>query len=117
VGRAPYPAALRLVHIAAEHWASIDGEAAAHGIDYFALDFDRFLNVVQWWAVQRVRDPADFLAELDRPLGVVGRQAVTDRDLDEDARAFTAFASAFGVKPPTDASGDGDRDVPSASST
>jgi hypothetical protein len=54
--------------------------------------------------VQRVKDPEEFRRELERPLvseaGQVGL-VVTDAELEQDAQAFMAFASAFGVTPPT----------------
>lgn len=98
---APYAAAVRLVAIAEEHWAAIDG--ASGDLDLLSLPFDRFCNAIQWWAMQRVKDPANWLADLERPPRNLasGRRSVTDDDLDQDARAFLAFAQAFGMKPPT----------------
>jgi hypothetical protein len=93
----PYWAAARLVSIAADNWGGIDGEAATAGINYFDLEFDRFLNVIYWWTIQRVKDQARFISELNRvPAGA----KVTAQDLDDDAEGFMAFASAFGIPPP-----------------
>ena len=102
MGGAPYGAALRLLAIAQEHWAVIDGAAAANGVDLIDLAPDRFFNHIQWWALQRVKDPERFLRDLERPvpgIDVVG-STVTEADLEEDAAAFVAFAGAFGVTPP-----------------
>ena len=100
--RPPYTAVLRLIAYAERYWPSIDGEAASQGgTDYFDLPFDRFLNAIQWWVSQRVKDPERFIADLDRPLdGTVRSSVVTERDIEEDGASFMAFASAFGVKPP-----------------
>lgn len=100
MGRPPYQAALRLVVIAQEHWAAIDGEAAQRGVDYFGLTFDRFLNAIHWWAMQRVENPKLFDEELERPLGKTP-PPVTQVDLEEDEQSFLAFASVMGVRPPT----------------
>lgn len=96
--RAPYVTAVRLTAIAADHWVAIDGESAGRGVELITLPFDRFLNAIQWWAMQRVKDLERFLADLERPAG--GGVVVTDRELEQDAASFMAFASAFGVKPP-----------------
>jgi hypothetical protein len=97
VGSAPYQACFRLAIIASQHWSAIDGEAASRGVDYWQLGFDRWLNAIEWWVVQRVKDPEEFRAELDRPLP---GQAVSAADLDRDADSFMAFAAAFGATPP-----------------
>ena len=118
----PYQTAARLVGIAAEHWDAIDGEAASRGVDYFQLGFDRLLNAIYWWAVQRVKEPERFERSLSEhfPLPmewILAGSAVTVADLDADADSFLAFASAFGIKPPTaNPDSAGDTDVPSASS-
>ena len=110
MGRAPYYTAARLVSIAADHWTAIDGQAAERGINYFDLEFDRFLNAIHWWAVQRVKDPERWVHDLEQPpRGMV----VTDVDLDHDASSFLAFASAMGVKPPAVARAAPGEDVPS----
>jgi hypothetical protein len=49
---------------------------------------------------QRVKDVERFLAELERPIAVAGA-VVDDQDLERDAESFMAFASAFGIKPPS----------------
>jgi hypothetical protein len=55
-----------------------------------------------------------FLADLERPFDGEGK-SVTERDLEEDAESFIAFASAFGVKPPkAQADGDEPAVVPSS---
>jgi len=48
---------------------------------------------------QRVKDPERWIAELERPLGGGARNA-SDRELQQDADSFMAFASAFGVALP-----------------
>jgi len=105
VGSPPYWAAARLVSIAADNWSGIDGQAAERGVNYFDLEFDRFLNAIYWWSIQRVKDQEGFIRDLDRvPVGAV----VTAEDLQADADGFMAFAAMVGVKPVV-ASGD---DVP-----
>jgi hypothetical protein len=120
VVRPPYSVVQRLVALAAEHWAAIDGEAAAGGADYFALSFDRFLNAVYWWAVQRVKDVERFIADLERPVAGQVSMSVTEQDLDRDAENFMAFANAMGVPTPravgpVNAGSDDDTPVPSVS--
>ena len=97
--RPPYEAVERLVAYAERYWAEIDGEAASRGADYLALPLDRFLNAIQWWIVQRVKDPERFKAELDGPLPGRARE-VTERDIEADGASFMAFASMMGVAPP-----------------
>ena len=99
----PYPAVARLIAYAERYWPTIDGEAASQGADYLALPLDRFCNTIEWWVSQRVKDPERFVAELERPLpgDVTAGAAVTERELEADADAFMAFASAFGLKPPS----------------
>lgn len=98
--RPPYEAVVRLLANAERYWPEIDGEAASRGADYFALPVDRFLNAIQWWVVQRVKDPERFKATLADPF--VGRRlkAVTEDDIEADGASFMAFAAAMGVKPP-----------------
>lgn len=98
--RAPYQAVVRLVSYAERYWTAIDGEAASRGTDYFALPLDRWCNAIQWWVSQRVSDPEAFVAGLEVPLDA-DPHAVTEHDLERDEQAFMAFASAFGVRPPT----------------
>jgi hypothetical protein len=116
VVRPPYQGCAHLVGVAAQHWAAIDGEAASRGVDLFALGFDRLLNAVYWWAVQRVKEPDKFERTLDEhfPLpmewilgggparagGLAKDGTVTEAELEADAASFMAFASAFGVAPP-----------------
>ena len=95
--RPPYETVVRIVAYAERYWAEIDGEAASRGTDYLSLPIDRFLNAVQWWVLQRVKDPERFKAELERP---VAGQPVTKEELDADGTSFMAFASAMGLKPP-----------------
>lgn len=98
--RPPYEAVLRLFANAERYWAAIDGEAASQGgVDYFSLPLDRFCNAIQWWCLQRVKDPERFLRDLEAPLSGSAR-TVTQDDLEADGAAFMAFAKAFGVKPP-----------------
>ena len=98
--RPPYVAVIRLFVYAERHWAAIDGEAASRGHDYLGLSIDRFCNVVQWWVIQRVKEPERFVAELERPLGGTEASTPTERELEADAQNFMAFATAFGVTPP-----------------
>jgi len=100
VVRSPYESVLRLYAYAERYWAEIDGEAASRGADYLALPLDRFLNAVQWWIVQRVKDPERFKAELESPGGKPSYREVTEDDIEADAQSFMAFASMMGVKPP-----------------
>jgi hypothetical protein len=95
----PYYTVLRLLRIAADHWASIDGEAGVKG-DPLDLPFDRFLNHIQHWAVTHTKDPQRLLMDLEKP---PPHRLVTADDLDEDAKAFTSFASMFGVRVPAPA--------------
>lgn len=75
--------------------------------------------------MQRVPDVERFLRDLERPVpGISGGEprggltAVSEADLEDDAQAFMAFASAFGVTPPrANANRDEAVNVTSASST
>lgn len=104
--RPPYGNAAHLVGIAAQHWQAIDGEAASRGADFLQLPFDRFLNVIFWWSVQRVKDVEHFQYDLEKPFPlpmeafVAAGSLVTEAELDADAASFMAFAGAFGVAPP-----------------
>lgn len=62
--------------------------------------------------MQRVKDVDRFLNDLERPLPVApgAPRVVTERELEQDAENFMAFASAFGVKPPRPRT-NGDRDA------
>lgn len=113
MGGPPYPAAVRLAFIAQDHWAAIDGEAASRGVDYLDLPVDRFCNAIYWWVIQRVKDPEHFEAELNAPLGTPAYQVVSEAELEADGRAFMAFATSMGVKPPAN----GARALPSPPST
>jgi hypothetical protein len=51
---------------------------------------------------QRVQDAERFVAELGRPLpGERVGAAVSESELQQDGESFMAFASVFGVKPPS----------------
>jgi hypothetical protein len=94
----PYVAALRLDAIAERHWPQIDGEAGRQGVDLLTLPIDRFYNAVQSWAVERVKDPERWLAELTRPL-VGGVRHPSPEEVEREGADFLAFAAAFGVTP------------------
>lgn len=66
----PYPRAVRLALTAAGNWTRIDGQFTGQGIDILRLTFSRFLNVVEYWALERMsqEDAEQWLAELDLPL-------------------------------------------------
>ena len=98
--RPPYEAVIRLLANAERYWPEIDGEAASRGTDYFGLPLDRFLNAVQWWVVQRVKDPERFVATLGDPFTGPRLRAVTEDDIRADEASFLAFAGMMGVKPP-----------------
>jgi hypothetical protein len=93
--RPPYDTAVRLHLIARDHWDSIDGAAAAAGVDPFALSPHRFCNLVYAWALQRVEDVAKFDAELTAPLPGANRQRATRRQTAEESRAATNDLAAF----------------------
>ena len=113
--RPPYDAVLRLIAYAERYWPEIDGEAASRNADYLGLPFDRFLNAVQWWILQRVKDPERFKADLEMPLSGPRLRVVTEDDIEADGASFMAFASAMGVKPPTpNADGEGSTALPSS---
>jgi len=63
--------------------------------------------------VQRVKDVDRFKYDLESPFplpmeGFVAVGAVvTEHDLEADAKSFMAFASAFGVAPPSPSAGSG----------
>ena len=46
--------------------------------------------------IQRVKDPNEFLAELERPLGTTAVTHPTEMELEADAKSFTAFMAAMG---------------------
>ena len=66
--RTPYPAVVRLHHIASERWAEV--EAAYPTVSLLRFPRARFLNLVYVWAIERV--PSDTLeqwkADLVEPL-------------------------------------------------
>lgn len=66
----PYPRAFRLAITATGNWTRIDGQFTGQGIDLLRLPFSRFLNVVEYWALERMssEDAEQWLAELDAPL-------------------------------------------------
>lgn len=98
--RSPYYAVIRIFAVAEDHWDIIDGEAALHGREELTvLPLDRFCNAIVVWALDRVKDKADWLDTLNRPPGGT-KATVTDEALEEDQRAFMAFAGALGIAPP-----------------
>ena len=66
----PYPRAFRLTITAAGNWTRIDGQFTGQGIGILRLPYSRFLNVVEYWALERMssEDAEQWLVELDAPL-------------------------------------------------
>ena len=68
----PYGAVHRLCGVAAARWAELDAEYARPGqeLDLLDLRFDRFLNVVYTWALNRVSYDKleDWLSTLNSPV-------------------------------------------------
>ena len=103
----PYEVVFRLIGIAGDHWEALDYEAACKGQDFLKLPIDRFCNVVFHWAIERVPDRSQFIYQLTKRTS--GKKP-SEKQFQEDANAFMAFAGAFGVAPPA-ASPDSDPDV------
>lgn len=94
----PYEVVFRLIGIAEDNWEAIDYEAACQGEDFLKLPIDRFCNVIYHWAMERVKDRDQFLYQLTKRMS--GKKP-TQRQVEEDANAFVAFAGAFGIAPPS----------------
>lgn len=98
--RPPYVVAVRAFANAANYWTQIDGEAGFGGADLIDLPVDRFINVVIFWLMKRVKDPERLMYDLQKPLPGEASKPVTKEDLEQDGRDFMSFAAAFGVMPP-----------------
>ena len=55
--------------------------------------------------MERVKDPEKFLADLERPFGGTAKTP-TAREMDDEGAGFLAFASAFGIVPPSPSPGE-----------
>ena len=90
---------LRLVRLARQEWASLDGEMASLNVDPWYLPPDRFFNLIYWWAT-RHGDP-DGIAKFDRrlwmpPKGVAPAPG-SPWSPESETEAFGELAAAFGV--------------------
>ena len=96
--RPPYYLAVRLVQVAAANWERIDGGAAGRGVNPFGLRFDRFLNFIWDWALERVADPEKWRSGMEAPPPVpVGAEprAPSQREVDVEADSFVAFFDQY----------------------
>ena len=97
-----YGAVGGLIEIADIFWHQIDGACARAGFDPLALPFDRFLNLVYAWAVERVQADEeamdrlhDALFEADiRRRGARGDN-VSPEVVEEEMALFRAASSSL----------------------
>jgi hypothetical protein len=85
----PYQVALRLYHIAADHWPVID--AAYPSVDLIRLRAYRFLNFIYAWCLDHVEPDKreEWIYMLNQPLP--GRETKpTESELEADAESFMA---------------------------
>jgi hypothetical protein len=93
VGSPPYPAVVRLVHYAAEYWGVIDGECASRGLDPFDLPFQRFLNFIYYWVINRIpaEEQEGWEFSLTEPLPWEKKTDVSPMTVEKEREAFDAF--------------------------
>lgn len=98
MGRTPYQAAQRLLAIAQAHWAEID--SAYYQVDLISFPFDRFLNCIYAWVVQRFAfDPegAQKREEFDTMLNApTDASPATAKYQFSDEEAGASFMTALG---------------------
>ena len=96
-----YRAVVGLVHVADRYWHDIDGACAREGVDPFSLPFDRFLNLVYAWAVERLQNVENGRAEFDAALFDASKDRrfanrgdnVSQEVIDEEWELFNSFAA------------------------
>lgn len=96
--RAPYRVAIRLIGLATLHWAEIDGEAAARGIEPLALRPDRFLNFIYWFTVRNATQEGreQINAELDKPLPGQAKERPSDAEQEQIRNEWATFMGQIG---------------------
>jgi len=96
VVRPPYGVAARLTFVARQRWAEIDGDYARQsgGQSPFGLRWDRLLNVIYTWAVERVEDRDAFDAYLEASAEEGGRGTPSAATLAAEGQAFMDFMAA-----------------------
>jgi hypothetical protein len=95
-----YQAVTGLIYIADQYWHEFDGACARQGVDPLALPFNRFLNAVYAWAVERLQYAEDARQEFDDALfdergtrrGAARGDNVSQKVIDEEWELFNAFA-------------------------
>jgi hypothetical protein len=86
--------------VADANWERIDGGAAGRGVDPLRLRFDRFLNFVWTWAIERVEDPERWTANMTMPPPSMGPQDAPRRRPSEaeqqvEGESFESFFGAY----------------------
>lgn len=86
--------------VAEENWTTLDGWAAAKGVDPMSLTMDRFLNLTYFFATEGA-DPDDlrkFDSQLNRPDASRLRKSTenTAWSKENEEASLSAFAAAFG---------------------
>lgn len=90
---------LRLYYLVRSKWALFDGELASRDIDPLYMPFDRFLNLIYWWAVQDA-DPKEidkFDRQLWRPPKGEAPAAGSPWSPEAETAAFASLAATFGT--------------------
>lgn len=88
----------RLIGLAREHWAKIDGMMASRGLDPLELPGDRFLNLIYWWATKDAVDQQaldKFDRQVWRPPKGVRPPPGSPWSAEAETKAFAAFSAEF----------------------
>lgn len=96
VGSPPYPAALRLYSIAAEHWAVIDASYPA--VDLIRFRPHRFLNFIYAWCLTRIppEEVEEWIRVLNEPLPGKPRKKPTQTEIEDEGAGFMTALATFG---------------------
>ena len=91
----------RLLHLAEERWADIDGYGVGHGFDPYDLPLSRLCNFVWWWVTNgaQPKDVDKFKIKLWRP--PAGEDVHDERSpwsAEAEMSAFSALKAALGGK-------------------
>lgn len=80
-----FDATARLSAQAIHSWTFIDGHYSGQGVDLLTLPFNRFLNVIQTWTLERIDDDdrETWLAKLDTPIPGRRRYSQTEDKFDD----------------------------------
>lgn len=90
----------RLLGLARDDWASLDGQMASLNVDPLLLPPDRFLNLIYWWATHHAEEQAQ-VDKFDRQLWMPpkGKAAAPGSPWSPEAEtaAFSALAAQVGT--------------------